>query len=131
MLKTVREKRDAMLKTLRENREVMVKVLWVAAAVMLVPALAYAQAAGTGVTMPGTDQSASLGPIADMGSTTVAFLINTVAKVIGVGIAIWGVTDFVKRELVWGGVKVGMAGVCFFLPRIIQAIVNVGGGGTI
>jgi hypothetical protein len=119
-----------MVKAMRENKDVIVKVLWVACAVMLVPALVYAQAA-TGVTMPGTDQSGQLGAIADMGSTTVSFLLNTVAKVIGVGIAIWAVTDLVKRELVWGGVKLAVSGVCFFLPRIIQAIVNVGGGGTI
>jgi hypothetical protein len=95
---------------------------------------AYAQSSGGGATnqlsneigLSGNDQSANLGAVNDLGSTVVSFILNVVAKVIGVAIAIWGITDFVKREVMWGTVKLFLCGACFFLHKIVYAMWQIG-----
>ncbi len=80
--------------------------------------------------LQGEDQSQNLGAVNNLGQTVVSFILNVVAKVIGVAIAIWGITDFVKREVMWGTVKVFLCGACFFLNKIIFAMSQMGGGGN-
>jgi hypothetical protein len=76
--------------------------------------------------LQGNDQSSNLGAVNDLGSTVVSFILNVVAKVIGVAIAIWGITDFVKREVMWGTVKLFLCGACFFLHKIVYAMWQIG-----
>jgi len=80
----------------------------------------------------GQDQGQSLGAVKNLGQTVINFLLNVVAKVIGVAIAVWGITDFVKRDVMWGTVKIFLCGACFFLNQIIAAMSRLGGtpGGT-
>ncbi len=75
----------------------------------------------------GEDQSGNLTAVNNLGQTIIGFILNVVAKVIGVAIAIWGITDFVKREVMWGTVKIFLCGACFFLNRIILAMSQLGG----
>lgn len=78
--------------------------------------------------LSGEDQSQNLGAVNNLGQTAVSFILNVVAKVIGVAIAVWGITDFVKREVLWGSVKIFLCGACFFLDKIILAMSKMGGG---
>lgn len=94
----------------------------------------YAQSSGqqldSTIGLQGDDQSQNLGAVNNLGQTVVSFILNVVAKVIGVAIAIWGITDFVKREVMWGTVKIFLCGACFFLNKIIYAMSQMGGTGT-
>jgi hypothetical protein len=80
--------------------------------------------------LAGDDQSQNLGAVNNLGQTVVSFILNVVAKVIGVAIAVWGITDFVKREVMWGTVKIFLCGACFFLNKIIYAMSQMGGTGN-
>ena len=89
-----------------------------------------AQTLDDSIGLSGQDQSENLGAVNNLGQTVVSFILNVVAKVIGVAIAVWGITDFVKREVLWGTVKIFLCGACFFLNQIILAMSRMGGGTT-
>lgn len=100
--------------------------------VVAAPVVVFAQATTNtldpALTVPnGTDQSANLGAINNMGATVISFIVNVVAKVMGVGIGLWALTDFVKRDIVWGVVKAFVCGAMFFLQRIVVALGALGG----
>jgi hypothetical protein len=61
-----------------------------------------------------------------MARTIIGFLVNVVARVVGVGLAVFAIFQFVKREIVWGVVSLCLCGVCFFLPSIITSIAAMG-----
>ena len=90
-------------------------------------AFADTQTLDSSIGLSGTDQSDNLGAVNNLGSTAVSFVLNVVAKVIGVAIAIWGITDFVRRDVLWGTVKIFLCGACFFLNKIILAMSKMGG----
>lgn len=113
-------------------RKKTARVLMVVCAAFALSAAApaYAQQAqlDPSIDVAGTDQSANLGALNNVGKTVISFLINVVARVIGVGLAVFAIMQFVKREVVWGVVSFVLCGVCFFLPQIILGISRMGGG---
>ncbi len=92
------------------------------------PAFAQATAAAVDPTIDvnGTDNSANLGAINNMSKTLISILVNVVARVVGVGLAVFAIFQFVKREIVWGVVNFALCGICFFLPNIILALSHMG-----
>jgi hypothetical protein len=74
----------------------------------------------------GTDNSGQLTSLNSVATTMVHFLVNVVARVIAVGLAIYAIMQFMKREVVWGVVSITLCGVCFFLPNLMLAISHMG-----
>jgi hypothetical protein len=93
-------------------------------------AATYAQGTGSAIDIGGTDGSDKMTTMTDLGSTAVGFILKVVAKVIGVGIAVWGITDLVRRDVMWGAVKLFLCGACFFLDKIIASLAAIAGGGA-
>jgi hypothetical protein len=97
--------------------------------VALGPAVALAQAkdrTGTMFDVGGTDKSTELGAVNNIGKTLVNFLLNVVAPVAGVAIAVIGLMDLAKREIPWGLTKLAVGGAFFFLDNILSGVSKMG-----
>jgi hypothetical protein len=79
------------------------------------------------IEVEGTEQTDKMGTVMNLGATAVKFIVSVVAKVIGVGIAVWAITDLVRREVMWGSMKLFLCGACFFLEKLISSLAAMGG----
>ena len=118
-----------LLKFMRDNQKtIRLGLMFSAFALALATTPALAQTAPTPtqvVTITGgADQAANMTSLYDMGATSMGFLMNVVAKLVGVVLAIWAIFDFVKRDILWGVVKLLCSGACFFLPKLIAALAS-------
>ena len=118
-----------LLKFMRDNQKtIRLGLMFSAFALVLVAGPALAQTAPTPtdvVTITGAvDQSANLTQVNNMSQTILSVLINVVAQVVGVVLAIWAIFDFVKRDILWAVVKLLCCGACFFLPKLISTLAS-------
>lgn len=112
-----------MLETIRKNAAKFFLAMTLGAALV---AAAPAQAQTVVEVQSGTDNTTNLGAVNSVARTAVGFMLNVVARVVGVGLGLFAIFQFVKREIVWGVVSIVLCGVCFTLPQIIQGVANMG-----